>query len=80
MVTEADWKNWAREDFSPYIETVIEAFGPDRIVYGSDWPVCLVAASYEKMIDIVEYFFSSFSPNEQEKFFGGNAITFYNIN
>ncbi|MDP4260977.1 MAG: amidohydrolase family protein [Bacteroidota bacterium] len=80
MVTEADWKQWKNEDFLPYIETVIEAFGPDRILFGSDWPVCLVAASYEKMILIVKDFFSSFSPGEQEKFFGGNAVKFYNLN
>lgn len=79
MVTEADWKNWKQEDFVPYIDVVIEAFGPHRIMYGSDWPVCLVAASYEQMLGIVEEYFSSFSDSEQEMFFGGNAIRFYNL-
>ena len=79
MVTEADWKNWKRDDFIPYIEAVIEAFGTNRIMYGSDWPVCLVAASYEEMLGIVEEYFSSFSETEQELFFGKNAIQFYNL-
>jgi len=79
MVTEADWKNWKQDDFIPYIDAVIEAFGPNRIMYGSDWPVCLVAASYEQMLGIVEEYFSSFSESEQELFFGKNAIQFYNL-
>ena len=66
MVTEADWKNWKQDDFIPYIDVVMEAFGPNRIMYGSDWPVCLVAASYERMLGIVEEYFSSFSETEQE--------------
>ena len=79
MVTEADWKNWKQDDFIPYIDVVIEAFGPNRIMYGSDWPVCLLAASYEEMLGIVQEYFSSFSEAEQELFFGGNAIQFYNL-
>jgi L-fuconolactonase len=79
MVTEADWKNWKQEDFILFIDVVIEAFGPRRIMYGSDWPVCLVAGSYKKVLGIVNEYFSSFSPSEQELFFGGNAIRFYNL-
>lgn len=79
MVTEADWKGWRQDDFIPYIDVVIEAFGPNRIMFGSDWPVCLVAASYEQMLGIVEEYFSSFSETEQELFFGKNAIQFYNL-
>ncbi len=79
MVTEADWKNWRQDDFLPYIDVVIEAFGPNRIMYGSDWPVCLVAASYERMLGIMEEYFSSFSETEQELFFGGNAVKFYSL-
>jgi len=79
MVTEADWKKWKKEDFNPYIDTVVEAFGMRRIMYGSDWPVCLVAASYKKVLEIVQEYFSSFSQNEQQLFFGGNAIRFYNL-
>jgi len=79
MVTEADWKNWKQDDFIPYIDVVIEAFGPNRIMFGSDWPVCLVAASYEQMLGIVGEYFSSFSETEQQMFFGQNAIKFYNL-
>jgi L-fuconolactonase len=79
MVTEADWKHWKKDDFKPYLDTVLEAFGINRIMFGSDWPVCLVAASYNEVISIVKDYFSSFSPNEQEMFFGGNATAFYNL-
>ena len=79
MVTEADWKAWKKEDFTPYLDVVVTSFGIDRVVFGSDWPVCLVAASYEKMLGIVEDYFSAFSKQEQEKFFGANAIRFYDL-
>jgi L-fuconolactonase len=79
MVTEADWKGWKKEDFKPYLDVVVEAFGTNRVMFGSDWPVCLVAASYKEMLSIVEDYFSSFSKEEQEKIFGLNAIGFYNL-
>jgi L-fuconolactonase len=79
MVTEADWLNWQQNDFVPYIDVVVETFGTKRIMFGSDWPVCLVAASYEKMIGIVQEYFSSFCKDEQNDFFGNNAIKFYNL-
>ncbi|HEV8282992.1 MAG TPA: amidohydrolase family protein [Chitinophagaceae bacterium] len=79
MVTEADWKNWKKEDFVPYIDVVVNAFGIKRIMYGSDWPVCLVAASYEKMLNIARDYFSSFSQDEQQLVFGENATKFYSL-
>ncbi len=79
MVTEADWKNWKPEHFKPYLDTVVEAFGPKRIVFGSDWPVCLVAAGYEQVLRIVEDYFSGFSLEERAAFFGGNAVRFYHL-
>jgi L-fuconolactonase len=79
MVTEADWKNWKKEDFKSYMDAVVEAFGTNRIMFGSDWPVCLLSASYKEMLGIVEDYFSSFSKEEQERFFGLNAIRFYNL-
>jgi L-fuconolactonase len=79
MVTEADWYDWKPEHFKVYIDTVVEAFGTDRVLYGSDWPVCLVAASYEQMIGIVKDYFASFSKDEQAAFFGGNAKKFYKL-
>jgi L-fuconolactonase len=79
MVTEADWKNWKKEDFRAVLDTVVDAFGTKRILYGSDWPVCLVAASYNQMIHIVRDYFAGFSRSEQTAFFGGNATAFYNL-
>lgn len=79
MVTEANWKGWQQQDFTPYLDTVVETFGTNRIMFGSDWPVCLVAASYQQMLSIVTDYFSSFTENEQANFFGLNAIQFYNL-
>ncbi len=79
MVTEADWKDREQEDFIPYIEIVLDAFSIERVMYGSDWPVCLVAASYEETLSIVEEYFSSLSKIEQDMFFGRNAVEFYNL-
>jgi len=79
MVTEADYKNWTKADMTPYMDIVINAFGTDRVMFGSDWPVCLVAASYEKMIAIVKEYFFRFTAKEQAAFFGSNAIEFYRL-
>ena len=79
MVTEADWKSWTPDQFEPYIETVVEAFGVNRILFGSDWPVCLVAASYKEVIAIIKDYFSSYSQAEQDRIFGLNAIEFYRL-
>ena len=77
MVTEADWSNWQPVDFEPYLDVIFEAFGVDRIMYGSDWPVCLLAASYDKQLSIVENYLSKLSNTEGGKVFGGNAQLFY---
>jgi L-fuconolactonase len=79
MVTEANWSSWKREDFKPYMDVILQAFGTDRIVFGSDWPVCLVAASYAEVVGIVEEYFSSFTQNEQDKIFASNASRFYGL-
>jgi len=79
LVTEADWLNWQQEDFKSYLDIVVNAFGPNRIMFGSDWPVCLVAGAYEDVLGIVQAYFDSFSPEEQNLFFGGNAVRFYNL-
>jgi len=79
MVTEADWRFWKPIDFNPYLDIVVEAFGTKRIMYGSDWPVCLVAASYKKMKAIVDKYFQAFSSHEKQAFYGGNAIRFYRL-
>jgi len=79
MVTEADWKNRGKEDCNPYMDAIVEAFGTKRIMFGSDWPVCLVAANYQQAMEIAVNYFSSFTQSEQEDFFGLNAINFYNL-
>jgi L-fuconolactonase len=80
MVTEAKWGEWKKADFMPYLDAVVKFFGTNRLMYGSDWPVCLVAApSYKDVIDIVRDYFSTFSQNDRELVFGKNAISFYNL-
>lgn len=79
MVTEAAWKGWTEADFRPYMDVVMEAFGIDRILFGSDWPVCLLAASYADVCKIAESYFSGFTADEKNKLFGGNAVRFYNL-
>ncbi|WP_126247244.1 amidohydrolase family protein [Chitinophaga rhizosphaerae] len=79
MVTEADMQNWKEADFRPYLDTVLEAFGPERLMYGSDWPVCLLAADYARQKSIVDNFISALSASEQQRIMGNNAAAFYNI-
>jgi L-fuconolactonase len=79
FVTEGDWAGWKPADFIPYFETVVNALGIDRILFGSDWPVCLVAAEYKEVFDTVKNYFSSYTSGEQNKFLGQNAIQFYNL-
>lgn len=79
MVTEADWHHYHPADFMPYMDVVFEAFGADRLMFGSDWPVCLVAADYTAMKDIVEQYTAALSTSEQENFWGRNAAKFYNL-
>src|SRR5262249_10074830 len=66
LVTEADWKNWQPADLRPYLQVVLDAFGPSRIMVGSDWPVCLLASSYERWFFTLGEFLASLSANEQE--------------
>jgi L-fuconolactonase len=79
MVTEADWKAWKPEDFTPYMDVVFEAFGANRVMFGSDWPVCRVAATYDEMLSIAEGYVAKLSANEQGKFWGDNASEFYRL-
>ena len=79
LVTEADFKNWKPSDFLPYLEVVFDAFGEDRVLYGSDWPVCLLAASYEKVYQLTDDYTIEHSADARRKFFGDNAARIYNI-
>ena len=79
MVTEANHTNWKRDDFKPYLDLVFEAFGEDRLMYGSDWPVCLLAAGYEKVFGLVDDYVRQLTPAARDKFFGANAARFYRL-
>lgn len=79
LLTEADWNHWQEEDFTAYLTVIMEAFGTDRLMYGSDWPVCLLAGSYPHVVRIVENFISSLSTVDQKKIMGQNAHHFYNL-
>ena len=79
LLTEADWNHWQEEDFTAYLTVIMEAFGTDRLMYGSDWPVCLLAGSYPHVVRIVENFISSLSTDDQKKIMGQNAHHFYNL-
>jgi len=79
LVTEADWKHWKADDFKPYFDTVFDAFGPDRLMFGSDWPVCLLGATYRQVKQLIEDYLRNVSPADKKKIFGGNAARFYNL-
>ncbi|HVW13550.1 MAG TPA: amidohydrolase family protein [Mucilaginibacter sp.] len=79
MLTEADWYGWRTEDFTPYLDVIFKAFGTYRVMYGSDWPVCVIAGGYNRALEILQIYVSKLSYQEQEQFFGGNAVSFYNF-
>ena len=79
MVTEADPDRWVPGDVQPYMDPVLEAFGPARVMYGSDWPVCLLAASYDRVYDLAASFISKLSAAEQAAIMGDNASRFYRL-
>ncbi|GAB3801863.1 amidohydrolase family protein [Spirosoma humi] len=79
MVTEGDWQNWSKKDFFPYMDVIFETFGPDRIMFGSDWPVCLVAADYTQVKTLVEDYVSDWGEEVRAKVFGANAVSFYKL-
>ncbi len=80
MVTEADWKDWSTNDLLPYVDFCLEKFGPKRLMYGSDWPVCLLAGSYSEVYNALKQLISQLSPAEQESIYGKTAVEFYNLN
>jgi len=80
MVTEADLFNWKYEDLIPYMDTVLEAFGPNRILLGSDWPACRLAGEYSEIMNAGIRYVDNLSENEQKKIFCDNCLEFYNIN
>ncbi|MYS81883.1 amidohydrolase family protein [Embleya scabrispora] len=79
LVTEADWRTWSLRDLRPFAETALEEFGPDRLMFGSDWPVCLLAASYRDVVDTAATLTGSLSPTEQATVFAGTATRVYGL-
>lgn len=79
IVTEADWNNWKYDQFIPYLDVIFESFGTKRIMFGSDWPVCLLSASYQKVGGIIHEYINRLSETEQSEIMGQNAINFYHL-
>jgi L-fuconolactonase len=79
MVTEADWTRWTARDLAPYASRVLEWFGPRRCLFGSDWPVCLLAASYAQVIEACRQALGDLPIADRERIFGGNAIELYRL-
>lgn len=79
LVTEADWVSWKAEDFRPFLDIIFESFGEARLMFGSDWPVCLLAGSYERVFELVEEYVQQLNAEGRAKFLGENAARFYGI-
>ena len=79
MVTEAEWGAWTLDGLRPYLDTVVEAFGVERLMVGSDWPVCLVACEYGRWFEVLVEYFAGFSKSERDALFGGTAIKIYGL-
>lgn len=79
MVTEADWGGWTEADLLPYLDVVLEAFGPSRLMFGSDWPVCLVATGYRRWARLVAAFAARLGDSERDRILGGTAAEAYGL-
>lgn len=79
LVTEADWERWKPEQVRPYLDVAFDGFGPERLMIGSDWPVCLVACSYTRVIELVKNYLARYSPEIRDAVMGGNARRFWRL-
>jgi len=79
LVTEADWQAWKPDDMRPYLDVAVECFGPSRLMIGSDWPVCTVAAPYSRVMDLVKDYLRKFAAEERDAVLGGNAVKFWRL-
>jgi len=80
MVTETQDFKWKASDFTAFLDLVVDAFGVDRLLYGSDWPVCLLAGEYKEVLQIIENYFQNFSEEDRQKIMGGNTARIYKLN
>lgn len=79
LITEAEWGSWKPAQLRQYLDVVVESFGVDRLMWGSDWPVCLLAGSYEEVREVIAEYLVRFSVDERTAIFGGNATAFYGL-
>ncbi len=79
LVTEADWKGWRQEHIAPYLDVALDCFGPDRLMIGSDWPVCTLAASYSQAMNVVFDYLSKYPDDVRDAILGGTAKRFWNL-
>jgi L-fuconolactonase len=79
IITEAHWSHWRPDDIRPYMDVIFDCFGPDRCMFGSDWPVCLLAGSYSQVLELVQDYVKDFTTEEKEMIFGGTCEKFYKI-
>ncbi len=79
IITEADFNNWTKEEIFPYLDIVFDSFEIDRLMFGSDWPVCLLAGDYKQVFELIDNYTKNFSAEEKRKLFGINAIAAYGI-
>jgi L-fuconolactonase len=79
MVTESDWATWTTADLQPYVDHVVEVFGPDRLLFGSDWPVCLLAAGYDQVLEATRTTLAGLGDDERAKILGGTAARVYRL-
>lgn len=79
LVTEANWTSWQSDDLRPYVEYALELFGADRLMFGSDYPVCLLAASYDRVLDAFQEILEPLTESDRDKIFSNNAAKFYRL-
>ena len=79
LVTEANWATWMPRDIRPYVDHALSVFGPNRLIFGSDWPVCTLAASYRRIVDLAEDLIGHLPTDEQVAVFGANATKIYEL-
>ena len=80
MLFRSDHDDWKKEDFVQYVEHILETFGKDRVMFGSDWPVCLLAGSYDEVVEVLQHALpDKMSESDTDKLFGANAHEFYKL-
>ncbi len=79
LVTQASWQSWTPAQILPYVQRVLELFGPDRVLFGSDWPVCLLAADYDRVLDVARAAIAGLTASERSAIFSGNARRIYHL-